>query len=160
MSEDQLRQQLYDSFKNRAMLYFLIFDELRQEIGQERAAEIMKRAIYKRGFQKGAKYAGFAPNDLQGLCDRFVGGIPDDGAMFSPEVKRCDADGLDIDFHRCPLKDAWKEAGLSDADCETICEIAAAVDTGMFEGAGFDFTAETWKPGQDDCCHLHIRPKK
>ena len=29
MSEEQLRAQLYDSFKNRAMIYYLIFDELR-----------------------------------------------------------------------------------------------------------------------------------
>ena len=37
MSEEQLREELYDSFKNRATIYYLIYDELRKELGPERA---------------------------------------------------------------------------------------------------------------------------
>lgn len=88
MSEEMLRAQLYDSFKNRAMLYYLIFDELRSELGPEKAEEIMKRAVYKRGAEKGAKYAQFAPSDLEGLKQSFLSGIADDGRMFEPEVIR------------------------------------------------------------------------
>lgn len=158
MSEEGLRAQLYDSFKNRAVLYYLIFDELRGELGAERAEEIMKRAIYRRGRQKAEKYAAYAPADLAGLKDAFVGGIPDGGAMFQPEVLRCDDQGLDIKFHGCPLRDAWMEMGLADTEVATICRIAARIDNGTFEGAGFEFSAETWQPGGEGCCHLHIRP--
>ncbi len=63
-------------------------------------------------------------------------------------------------FHACPLRDAWQEAGLSDKDTAKICSIAAAVDIGTFEGAGFEFSAETWKPEFGKCCHMHIRPGK
>ncbi len=35
MSEEQLRKELQASFKNRAILYYLIFDELRQEIDRD-----------------------------------------------------------------------------------------------------------------------------
>lgn len=160
MSEEKLRTQLYDSFKNRAVLYYLIFSELRDEVGAEKAEEIMKRAIYKRGAQKGANYTCYAPNDMEGLKEAFIGGIPDDGAMFKPEVERCDADGLDIKFHGCPLRDAWLEMGLPEEEVVTICRIAARIDNGMFEGAGFEFTADTWQPGGDGCCYLHIRPRK
>ena len=66
MSEEKLRAQLYDSFKNRAVLYYLIFDEMRKDLGSERAEEILKTAIYKRGVQKGQKYAQYAPRDLEG----------------------------------------------------------------------------------------------
>ena len=38
MSEEKLRQQLYDSFANRAHIYHLLFAELRSELGEERAA--------------------------------------------------------------------------------------------------------------------------
>lgn len=158
MSEENLRTQLYDSFKNRAALYYLIFDELRGEVGAEQAEEIMKRAIYRRGRQKSAKYAAYAPADLEGLKEAFVGGIPDDGAMFEPEVLRCDDAGLDIKFHRCPLRDAWMEMGLPDEEVATICRIAARIDNGTFEGAEFEFSADTWQPGGEGCCHLHIRP--
>ena len=67
MSEEQLRSQLYDSFKNRARLYWLIFKELREALGAEKAEELMGQAIYKRGVEKGQKYAPYAPNDLAGL---------------------------------------------------------------------------------------------
>jgi hypothetical protein len=58
-----------------------------------------------------AEYEGAAsqtapcpPRDLEGQRQAFVANLPDDGAMFAPEVVRCDGEGLDIKFHRCPLK--------------------------------------------------------
>ncbi len=159
MSEESLRRQLYDSFKNRAMMYYLIFDELREEIGAQRAEELMSRAIYRRGQQRGAeKFSQFAPDNLAGLKAAFLAGVADDGHMFQPEIIRDDAAGLDIKFHACPLREAWVEADLSEEDIATLCRIASQVDDGTFEGAGFNFTADTWQPGDEGCCYLHIRP--
>jgi hypothetical protein len=152
----QLRQQLYDSFKNRAMIYYLVFDELRRELGAAKAEEILKRAIYRRGAEKGAKYAPFAPHDFEGFRQAFIGGLPDDGAMFQPEVLRCDAAALDIKFARCPLREAWQEAGLPDEEVATLCRIAARIDNGTFESAGFHFSAETWQPSGEGCCCLRF----
>jgi hypothetical protein len=159
MSEEQLRAQLYDSFKNRAMIYSLIFDQLRTELGAARAEEILSRAIYRRGQQQGReRYARFAPADLAGLKTAFLAGVADGGRMFQPEVLRSDARELDIKFHACPLRDAWLAAGLGPEDVATLCRIASRVDYGTFEGAGFRFSADTWRPGGDGCCCLHIRP--
>jgi hypothetical protein len=159
MSEEQLREELYDSFKNRAILYYLIFDEMRKELGAEKAEAILSRAIYRRGEQKGrARYARFAPNNLLALKDAFLHGSADGGRMFDPEVLRADAEALDIKHRQCPLKNAWLEMGLPDEEVATMCRIAARVDDGNFEGAGFQFSAETWQPHGDGCCVLHIRP--
>ena len=78
--EAQLRDQAYGSFKNRALRYRAIFEELRNELGEPRVAELMKGAI------------------------------------------------------------------------------AGRVDNGTFEAAGFEFAADTWTPGGEGCCHLHLRP--
>ena len=102
MSEEQLRRQLYDSFANRAHVYRLLLDELRAELGEAKAAELMGRAIRRRGAEQAAKYAPFAPADLAGLHEAFLGGLPDGGALFAPEVVRCDGEGLDLKFHRRP----------------------------------------------------------
>jgi hypothetical protein len=159
MSEEQLRAQLYDSFKNRAMIYHSIFDELRAELGDDRAEQLLGRAIYRRGVSRGQeKYARFAPDDLAGLKRAFLEGLPDDGRMFQPEILRDDTEGLSIKFHACPLREAWLEAGLPDQRVATLCRIAARVDNGTFEGAGFRFMADTWQPGGEGCCCLHIRP--
>jgi hypothetical protein len=156
---EKLREELYNSFKNRAVLYYLIYDELRSEVGAEKAEQVMRRAIYRRGEQVGRqKFAQFGPDNLSALCEAFLGGIPDQGAMFRPEIVRSDDEALDIKFQGCPLRDAWLEMGLPEAEVATICRIAATIDSGTFEAAGFAFSADTWQPGGQGCCYLHIRP--
>lgn len=158
MTENQLREELYAAFKNRAMMYYHLFEELSADVGEARAAAIMKRAIQKRGLAIGRKFAAFGPADLAGLEQAFVSAIPDDGKMFDPEVLRRDDDVLEIQLRRCPLKDAWLEAGLEADKVAKMCDIAAAVDAGTFTGAGFGFSAQTWKPGKAGCCRLKITP--
>ncbi|MDO8956173.1 MAG: L-2-amino-thiazoline-4-carboxylic acid hydrolase, partial [Deltaproteobacteria bacterium] len=102
MPKQDMRNALYSSFKNRAMMYYHIFDEMRKEIGEEKAEAIMKKAIYKRGLEIGKQLAQYGPDDLEGLKNAFLALDPDEGKMFSAEVLRCDAQGLDIKFHRCP----------------------------------------------------------
>ena len=50
------------------------------------------------------------------------------------------------------------EAGVPESDIAKLCRIAGRVDNGTFEAAGFEFAADTWQPGHEGCCHLHIRP--
>jgi len=158
MSENSLREELYAAFKNRAMMYHHIYRELVKEVGERRATEILKQSIYHRGIEIGSKFKQYAPHDLNGLREAFLAAVPDGGHMFQPEVVHCDDTRLDIQLNRCPLKDAWQEAGLAEGEIARLCHIAAAVDDGTFEGAGFSFSAETWQPGQKGCCLLKIRP--
>jgi len=131
---------------------------MRRALGEDKATEIMKRAIYRRGLHFGERFAGYAPGDMEGIREAFLAFIPDDGALFEPEVERCDAQGVDIRFHRCPLKEAWQEFGVPEEDIAKLCHIAGRVDNGTFEGAGFAFGADTWQPGREGCCFLRIRP--
>ncbi len=158
MSEENLRNELQASFKNRAVLYYFMFDELRKEIGEQRAIEILKRAIYRRGQQIGKKFCQFAPHDLAGLKDAFLSIIPDEGRLFEPHVVQCDAESLVIHLTTCPLKEAWEDLGLDDHDKAVMCEIAGEIDKGTFEAAGFSFQPDTWQPGRSACCHLNIHP--
>jgi hypothetical protein len=158
VSEAKTGELLVSAIKARAMFYYAFYKELSAEIGAERTAEIMKRAIYKRGLEIGKPFRKFAPGDMAGLKDAFLGIVPDPEATFNPNVERCDDSGIDILLQTCPLKDAWQEAGLSDDEVVLMTHIAGRVDNGTFEGAGFRFHADTWQPGRRGCCHLHIRP--
>ncbi|HOM18788.1 MAG TPA: L-2-amino-thiazoline-4-carboxylic acid hydrolase [Thermoguttaceae bacterium] len=156
---EQLRKELRDSYTNRAIIYWFLYDELRRALGSEQAEALMGQAIYRRGEQKGKElYRRFAPNDLAKLREAFVGRLPDRGRLFQPELLRADADALDIKFHACPLREAWQEMELSDTDAAALCRIASRVDYGTFQGAGFRFWADAWQPGGEGCCFLHIRP--
>jgi hypothetical protein len=157
MSEESLRNELKASFKNRAVLYYLIFDELRQEVGEDRAIAILKRAVYRRGQQIGEQFCPFAPQNFAGLKDAFLAIIPDEGRLFDPHVVQCDAESLVIQLNSCPLKEAWEELGLDDHDKTAMCEIAGEIDKGTFEAAGFSFESDTWQPGRSGCCHLNVR---
>lgn len=159
MSEDNLRSELQASFKNRAVLYYLIFEELRQEVGEKQAIAVLKRAIYRRGEQIGKQFCHFAPKDLAGLKNAFLGIIPDEGRLFDPHVVQYDEESLVIHLNQCPLKDAWEELGLDEHDKTVMCEIAGEIDKGTFESAGFSFEPDTWQPGRTGCCHLNIRAK-
>ena len=158
MSEDNLRNELQASFKNRAILYYLMFDELREELGEQKAIQILKRAIYRRGQQIGHQFCQFAPHNLAGLKEAFLEIIPDGGRLFDPYVVQCDAEWLVIHLNTCPLKEAWEELGLNDHDKAVMCEIAGEIDKGTFEAAGFSFQPDTWQPGRTGCCHLNIGP--
>ena len=160
MSEvEALRVQLENAMKARAMVYAAVYDELEAELGAAKAEAIMKRAIHKRGLAIGAQFARFGPRDIEGLRAAFMAFIPDGGRPFAPEVTRCDAGALDIKFRACPLKTAWLEAGISAEKVAQLCSIAGVVDNGTFEAAGFAFHADTWRPGEEGCCFLHIRPR-
>jgi L-2-amino-thiazoline-4-carboxylic acid hydrolase len=156
--EQDLRQQLKEAHMSRAMVYAAFYDELCARFGAEVAEDTMRSAIYQRGLAIGRRFARFGPSDLEGLRDAFLEFVPDNGRLFQPEVRRCDAGGLDIKFHACPLKEAWQAAGLAPERIATLCRVAGAIDNGTFAAAGSNFSADTWRPGEEGCCFLHICP--
>ncbi|MBP2231222.1 hypothetical protein J2847_004534 [Azospirillum agricola] len=149
---------LRNAYAMRAASYAHMFDVLRERFGTDVALEIGQESTRRLGAAMGVKFAGHGPGDLTGLCHAFLDGIPNRDDMFAPEITRCDGEALDIHFHRCPLKEAWQAQGRSDTDLELLCRMAGAIDGGLFEAAGFVFKGETWKPGDEGCCRLKVRP--
>jgi hypothetical protein len=75
-------------------------------------------------------------------------------------IARCDDEALEIQFHRCPLKQAWEGQGITGDELRQLCAMAGAIDGGLFDSAGFKFEGTTWQPGQTGCCHLRVVPGK
>ncbi len=153
-----MQHLLRRSFAMRAAFYAETFDVLKAEFGREKAMELCMTMTRRMGEKMGGAYAKHGPADLAGLKDAFLCGIIEGEALFSPEVVRCDHDALEINFHRCPLKEAWEDQGRAGADLEDLCVIAGAIDGGLFETAGFTFAGETWRQGQQGCCRLKVLP--
>jgi hypothetical protein len=152
----RLERELKDAFKNRALLYWSIYDELRREIGAERAEAILARAIARRGKDAGDDLFRGLAAEPTAIADRFLGVSPADGRLFPTEVRRDDKGGVHITVHACPLKEAWEDARLPPGEMATICRIAGHFDTGLFSGRGVAFSAETWTEGTEGCCRLHL----
>lgn len=136
----QARAETRAAFANRALMYAYFYDEFAAEVGEERATELMKRAIRRRGVEIGRAYAEAADaGDLEQVARIFVESSPSEGALFEPGVEAT-AQGGEVVLHMtaCPLADAWREAGYSPEAVERLCDIAAEVDYGTFEGAGLE----------------------
>jgi hypothetical protein len=155
---DVLWNALNDAGKSRARLYLEFFRALRRRYGKSVAVEICREAIGKWGRGQAGGLEVHAPNDFAGLARSFAF-APDGGAMFRPRVDRCDEEGLDVQFEACPLKSAWLEAGMAEADLALFCEMASEADYGTLQAAGFSVAIETWRPGRKGCCSLKIRPR-
>lgn len=154
---EKLSRELDSAFRNRADLYRLFLDELTRELGAERAEAVMVRAIEQRGKEVAASaFAGFGANDARAIGEAFLAVSPDGGLMYPTDVDR-DSDHIAFKVRRCPLKDAWVEAGVGDEKLATLCRIAGAFDRGLFEATGVRFDNVTWTPGHGSgCCHIAL----
>ena len=154
---EALRKDLFMATANRGLVYTAILKELRKELGEERASDIFKRAIYNHG--KNAAVMFDVPAGLGEFKDWLMEFFPDGGAMNDPEVVRCDEKELAGKLARCPLKEAWRITGLSEEEVADMCRHADSFDLGFF-GSFFDYSMELWADRADDACVLRFRPKK
>lgn len=149
---------LYDAIKDRGTAYLMVFRELKARYGEDEARDVMRSASRAHGLRIGRSLAGCAPRDFEGLAQGFARS-PDDGSVFCPDIRRLDGTGLEVKMMACPIKDAWVEAGCSDAEIVTLLRCASALDEATLEAAGFDFEIELWSPGQEGCCLTRITEK-
>lgn len=153
---DKLARELREAFAGRALLYDAIDRELTQEIGADRAAEVLGRAIERRGQEvAAAMFADIDRDDPQAVADRFLATSPDGGTLYPTEIDRA-AGSVTIQVQRCPLQDAWRAAGVAPERVARLCRIAGRFDTGLFGATGVKFSAETWAPGRAGCCRIRL----
>jgi hypothetical protein len=140
MKMNQHLPVLINELKNRAKIYVHIYRELLKEIGRDKAVELLKRALYARGREKGEQLASkIGKPDLHKLAAAFMEGDVEMDAFGHEIVQEHSGDVL-LRLNRCPLVDAWKEAGLTPDEQRDLCDIAYQVDFGKFETAGYRLT--------------------
>ena len=74
--------------------------------------------------------------------------------MFEMDVKRCDDDHLDIDFHYCPLVKGWQKMGCTDEEIALLCDIAMCGDQGIGEAYGCKLDLPAAIAKGDSVCKL------
>jgi hypothetical protein len=136
---------------------WLSFDELRREIGAARAEAVLGRAAERLGTTAGRRlFAGQPAATPEDAARIFLAASPARGRLFPTDVSRGADGAVTIAVRRCPLQDAWREAGLGDDDVATLCRIAGRFDHGCFGEAGIALAAETWTAGRAGCCRLRL----
>ena len=155
MNTRHLQHALHDANKERALIYLDIFREIRHRRGEQEAIDILRTALEKRGREFGKSLKSFAPRNFRGLCDAFAY-VPDGGVMFNPEEVRCDDKALELKMRKCPLKEAWQSADVTERELSLLLHCASAMDIGTMDAAGFELEIQTRQPGEEGCCSLKI----
>jgi hypothetical protein len=150
---------LINELKNRARIYLHIYRELSNELGKDRAAEILKKAIYARGKEKGIQLADkLGAPDLHKLAIAFIEGKGDMDA-FGHEIVLEHSDHVVLRLNRCPLMEAWEEADLTPDEKNLMCDIAYQIDFGKFEGAGYRLSFDCRIADGCKSCDLRVALK-
>ena len=158
MTQKPSNPLLYNAIKERGRLFLVVFRELSKRYGETEAISVMRSASYDYGLPIGKSLACFAPRDFAGMVEGYAN-TPDDGATYSPNIRRLDDTCLEVQMMTCPIKDAWVEAGCTDEEICTLLHCASALDEATLDVAGFDYELELWSPGKAGCCVTKITEK-
>ncbi len=147
-----------DQIEHRAMWMGFIYDEMKKE-GVD-AEGIIRRAIRRTGKIHGEEFKAQCENPED--CDQFrkvflgtENSLAPQTFCMHPIVS--DYDNLTVEFHYCPLVDAWKKIGFDDETCALLCDMAMEGDRGTAEvmGLNLDLT-DTIAKGCESCkLHFH-----
>ena len=125
-----IREQL----EHRALWMYLLCDEAAKKGLQqgEYAPDAIKRCGLYQGHLLREKAGG--GDSLKGLKKTLFSKFAQ--WVFEMDIRRCDDDHLDIDFHYCPLVKAWQKQGCTDEQLCTLCDQAMCGDRGIGESFG------------------------
>jgi hypothetical protein len=154
--ETRFAREVDDAFKARAHLYRLLLDVIGEKHGPDEAEAILTEVVHRRGVEVAAPlFAGCAVTP-EAIGRRFLSVSPVEGTLYPHDIDHGDG-AFTISVHRCPLKDAWREAGLPDDRVALLCRIAGAFDKGLFEAAGLAFDNSTWSAERGGgCCRIKL----
>ena len=77
--------------------------------------------------------------------------------IFEMEVLAKDAEKLEINFHYCPLVNAWQKQGCSSADIARLCDIAMCGDHGIAKKFGMKLELPKLIARNDGYCALRFK---
>ena len=156
--KNALLQAIREQLEHRALWMYLLCDEAKKKglNPEEYAPAAIKRCGLYQGANLRQKAGGGA--SLKGLKKTLF--TKPAQWVFEMDVKQCTDDNLDIDFHYCPLVKAWQNAGCTDEEIATLCDIAMCGDHGIGEAYGAVLDLPKCIAKGDDICSLRYHKKK
>ena len=148
-----LLRAIRDLLGHRAFWLYLLCDEARKR-GLD-PKDFGSAAVKRCGLSQGADLVKKGKTDsLKGLKKTLF--TKPAQWVFEMDVKRCDDDHLDIDFHYCPLVKAWQKQGCSDEEICMMCDHAMCGDRGIAESFGCQLELPKTIAKGDGVCQIRF----
>jgi hypothetical protein len=143
-----------DLFEHRALWLYLLYDEATKDGVNFEA--LARRAINRCGIYQGNNLIiKGKSNSLIGLRKNLFGFIAQ--KVFEMEITESTDKALSVNFHYCPLVNAWKKQNCIDADIEKLCDVAMCGDRGIAETYGAKLDLPRTIAKGDQVCELRFR---
>ncbi|MBM7867608.1 hypothetical protein GTO89_13265 [Heliobacterium gestii] len=154
-SETFSLETVRQAFQDRATWFYLLLDEA-QAMGVD-AETLAKKAIFRYGQMKGQAMEPTA--EMEKLIAQFA--RPTSQAIFEMKIVEVTPEQAVIEFHRCPLVDAWRERhGCDVKETDRLCDWAVQGDRGIMACfPDFEFIPEKRIGAGDACCRMVFRKK-
>ena len=145
---------LRGAIEHRATWYALMIAQA-QKAGLDKS--FAGKAVFSCGqFHGKSKYP--RTDDLKVFADAFAN--QDVVNCFEMEILKNDGEHLDIDFHYCPLVEAWKKLGIPEEEMPALCDMAMDGDRGIISTYdNFEFALGKTIAKGDDVCEIRINKK-
>lgn len=142
--------------EHRATWMALLFEETKKACTDKKAEEIFRTAIKKCGHMHGTGYKACCadPSNVNNFYKAF---LSDNGKKnFEMDITEVDHDNLKIEFHYCPLVNAWKKLGIPDENLPILCDMAMDGDRGIAEQMGLKLNLDETIAKGNPTCNLHF----
>jgi hypothetical protein len=150
-------RNLRNFFEHRALWFYLIYDEAAKE-GLD-LEPIARKAIRRCGVYHGSLHPiDEKPGRLPELKKNLFGYVG--RQIFEMKIVENSEETLGVDFHYCPLVNAWKKQGCSDELIDTLCDVAMCGDRGIAENYGAVVELPKTIAKGDGVCELRFRKVK
>ena len=160
VSDDKI-QALRDAFGHRAMWLYYLLDEAKK-VGCKNWKDIGYKATFRCGCLQ-AEYFKTIINGttLKDFETEFAEPNGNGRKIFEmEEVLKTDNEYY-LDFHYCPLVEAWQKLGCSDEEIEVLCDIAMNGDRGIASVFNdFEFSLGKTIAQGHNCCEIRFNKKK
>lgn len=144
------------AIEHRATWMALIFEETKKSDCNCDVEKIFRNAIKKCGniHGLGFKAACADPTSMEDFCKAF---LTENGKKnFEMEITGVDKDNLKIEFHYCPLLNAWKKLGIPAEEFPLLCDMAMDGDRGIAQSMGVTLDLPETIAKGDSVCKLHF----
>jgi hypothetical protein len=160
-----LIRTLRNFFEHRALWLYFLYDEARKNgINPETfvPAAIRRCGIYH-GMRAltGKDVAVQAAGDEGGSCRLLRKKLftPVGRAVFEMKFKKLNDDVFNVNFHYCPLVNAWQKQGCSDEEIVRLCDWAMEGDRGIADSFGCELELKKTIAKGDGVCQIRFKRK-
>lgn len=143
---------LRSAIEHRATWFALLVDEAKKRgLDDQFASDAIRRCGQ---FHGGHKFPD--TDDLPTFSKAFANN--DVVNCFEMDVLEANDEKLSIDFHYCPLVEAWKKLGIPDEELPRLCDIAMDGDRGIIDTyEKFEFELGKTIAKGDSVCEIRIK---